>query len=176
MLVTGFMILAALSAQVRLYLPGNPVPVTMQTAAVLLCGFCLRPGLAMAAMALYLAGGIVGDVLGVRLPFFAAVQVGMATATAGYLVAFVPAAGLVSALARQRSSLTFGRAVATGAVGMSVIFLFGVTWLAWLTGSLDVAIQNGLLPFLPWTAAKIGLVAAAVQLGRPLSVRRDRRS
>ena len=53
----GFALLLALAAQVRFYPGGNPVPVTMQTAVVLLCGFWLRPRLAIGAVLLYLALG-----------------------------------------------------------------------------------------------------------------------
>ena len=161
----GFALLLALAAQVRFYPAGNPVPVTMQTAAVLLCGFWLRPRLAVAAVLVYLALGY-GAALGTApLPFFAALKIGGSTATLGYLVGFVPAAGLVSLLSRSLGRMTLGRAAAVGLLGTLVIFLFGVTWLALLTGSLESAIQHGLLPFVIWALAKVGVVASLVQIG-----------
>ena len=163
--VLGFALLLALAAQVRFYPPGSPVPVTMQTAAVLLCGFWLRPRLAVAAVLVYLTLGY-GAALGTAsLPFFAALKAGGSTATLGYLVGFVPAAGLVSLVSRSRGRMTLGRALAAGLLGTLVIFVFGVAWMALLTGSLESAIQHGLLPFVIWAMAKVGVVASLVQIG-----------
>jgi biotin transport system substrate-specific component len=160
--VVGFALLLIVAANLRFYVPGNPVPVTMQTAAVLLCGFFLRPRLAMSAVVLYLAAGHVAASVAPGTSFFAAFQAGKSTATLGYLVGFVPAAGLVSALSGRVRRVTFARALSIGVFGMAVVFLFGVAWMALLMGSLDTAIQLGLVPFMPWTGAKVAFVASLV--------------
>ncbi|HEV2762463.1 MAG TPA: biotin transporter BioY, partial [Pyrinomonadaceae bacterium] len=63
-LVVAFSLLIALSAQVVVPLPWTPVPVTLQTFAVLLTGALLGPRLGALAMLAYLAEGAA------RLPFF----------------------------------------------------------------------------------------------------------
>lgn len=73
-------------------LPGNPVPITLQTLAVALAGLCLGPWRGFLATALYLVIGFAG------LPVFAGGTSGvgvLAKASAGYLLAFPFAAGLI---------------------------------------------------------------------------------
>lgn len=163
--VAGFVVLLALSAQVKVYPPNSPVPVTMQTVAVLLCGFWLRPALALAATTAYLAAGFVVPYVAPGLPFFAAMKVGQSAVTLGYLVGFVAAAGAVSVMARNLRRLTLGRTLAVGLFGLVIVFTFGIVWFALLAGSLQTAIQQGLVPFAGWALVKLGLVAALVQAG-----------
>ncbi|MCB9866638.1 MAG: biotin transporter BioY [Phycisphaerales bacterium] len=157
--VVGFAVALVLSAQVRFYAPGSAVPVTLQTAVVLLAGFWLRPKLAAGAVALYLAAGFTLAGAAPGLAVFAAFAAGKA-ATLGYLIGFLPAAALVSALVGQFARLTFGRALAIGLVGMTVMFACGLAWLTVLTGSAVVAVQQGLAPFVVWALVKTGVVAA----------------
>ena len=164
LVVVAFASLLALSAQIKLFLPGTPVPVTMQTAVVLLCGFWLRPKLAFAAAATYLAMGWMVELTGLRLPLFAAWRAGVSTATAGFLLGFLPAAACVSFVSRRLPRIDFGRAAAVGVFGTVIIFACGLTWLSWLTGSVETALQHGFYPFALWAVVKIAIVAALVQL------------
>ena len=59
-LVVGFCVLTAICAQVRIPIPGTVIPMTLQSTAVLLTGFCLSAPLAAAAMVLYVAAGLAG--------------------------------------------------------------------------------------------------------------------
>jgi hypothetical protein len=93
--VVLFAALLVLAGQVRFYPPGSLVPVTMQTAVVLLCGFWLRPRLAAAAVGLYLVAGFAVAAVAPGLAWFAAFALGKST-TLGYLFGFFAAAGLVS--------------------------------------------------------------------------------
>ena len=161
--VVCFVLLLAVSAQIKLYPPGSVVPVTMQTVAVLLCGFCLRPSLAVTATVSYLAIGLGAFKVVPALSFFAALHVG---ATFGYLLGFVVAAGVVSYLSRALPKLTAGGTLAVATLGTALIFLAGVLWLALLTGDLSTAVAQGLVPFVGWAAVKIALTAALVQGGR----------
>lgn len=151
--VVGFALLTALAAQVRIPVPGSPVPVTLQTLAVLLVGFCLRPREAAAAMGLYLVAGLAG------LPVFAAAWGG---STAGYLVGFLIAAPLVSVLSRGRCD-QLGRLVLAALAGTAVIFLCGVTWLALVMGGLKPALLAGVVPFVPGAVLKMAVAVAAVR-------------
>src|SRR2546423_5392433 len=71
-LVVAFSLLTALAAQIAAPLPFTPVPVTMQTFAVLLTGALLGSRLGALALILYLFEGACG------LPFFSFGRGGLA--------------------------------------------------------------------------------------------------
>jgi biotin transport system substrate-specific component len=146
----------ALAAQVALPVPWTPVPLTLQTLAVLLTGFALGPWLAPAAMLVYLALGSLG--LGV----FAAGSAGFAGVTGGYLIGFVPAAAMVGVLSRGGGRL---RRLEGAVVGTALIFAAGVGWLAAFMGtSIEQALQAGVYPFLLDAVLKIAVALAAVEV------------
>ena len=155
--VCGFCMLTALLAQVRIPLPGTPVPMTLQALAVLLAGYFLPVRRAVAALGLYLGVGSAG------VPVFAPGSLGLFGPTGGYIVAFVIAAGIVAVL--RGSSLSVGRLLVAGAAGTAVILAVGVTWYAVYTGgSVSVAIAGGLLPFVPKAVVQLGAAVAIVRV------------
>lgn len=144
----------ALAAQVRI---GGPVPVTLQTVAVLLSGFALGRRWAPLSMLAYLALGAAG------LPFFA---VGLFGPTGGYILGFVPAAAFVGRFGHAGAG-SWVRTAAVAALGASIIFALGLAGLAvWFEGALSTALAIGLLPFWPGEAVKIAVVVAAVHAWR----------
>ncbi|MCI0582342.1 MAG: biotin transporter BioY [Chloroflexi bacterium] len=158
-LILAGTLLIALSARVYFYLPGDPVPYTGQTFAVLLAGGALGFRRGLAASGLYLLLGIVG------LPVYADSKHGweiVTGATGGYLVGFVVAAGLVGRLAELGWDRRIIGSIGAMIIGDAVIFGIGVPWLAAATGQpLDWAVANGLTPFLGAEALKLALAAAA---------------
>ena len=89
-------LLVSVAAQVVVPLPLTPIPFTLQPLAVLVVGGVLGARRGAAALALYLAMGLVG------LPVFAAGGSGVARLmgpTGGYLLAFPVAAAATGALA-----------------------------------------------------------------------------
>ena len=150
-------LLLTLSAKIQV--PFWPVPMTMQTFAVLVIGMAFGPRLGMATVGLYLLEGAFG------LPVFAGTPtkgIGLAYMmgpTGGYLAGFLVAAGLVGYLSWRGWDRSVLMTLAAMVLGTAVIFLFGVPWLAYLIG-FEKAIQFGLTPFLPAAALKIGLAAA----------------
>ncbi len=154
-------LLLTLSAKIQV--PFWPVPMTMQTFAVLVIAMALGPRLGVATVGLYLVEGAVG------LPVFAGTPergIGlayMAGPTGGYLAGFLGAAALLGWLNTRgwdRRPLT---ALAAMALGTFVIFALGFAWLAALIGA-DKAWVHGVLPFLPGAALKIALAAAVLPL------------
>ncbi len=152
-------LLIFLTAKVSIAIPGNPVPITLQTFGVLVVGGALglrRGGL---AALVYLAVGLVG------LPFFAEGKGGLAVitgATGGYLVGFVLASSLVGRLAELGWDRRIGGAIGATLLGTVVIYAVGVPWLAVAAGmSAGEAIATGLLPFVVIDTVKL-LVAAVV--------------
>lgn len=147
--------LVALSAQIAV--PMFPVPMTMQTFAVLLVGATLGASRAASSMALYLALGAFG------VPVFAgATTLAGVLPTVGYLVGFVAAAALVGWLARNGWSKGALRVAASFALGSVVIYAFGVGGLM-LTLQLTPAqaFAAGVVPFVLGDLVK-ALLAAAV--------------
>ncbi len=155
-------ILIAVAAQVEV--PMVPVPMTMQTAAVLAVGLLYGSRLGALTVLAYLAWGAVG------LPVFAggANLAGLLAKpfTIGYLVGFVLAAGLAGAVAERGAGIL--RSLGAVLLGTAAIYACGLAWLAaMLGGDFAKAVQTGLLPFLVGDAIKAALaVAAASAVGR----------
>jgi biotin transport system substrate-specific component len=160
-LVVGFALLTALAAQISIPLGFTPVPITGQTFAVLLAGGALGATRGAASQFLYIALGAIG------FPFYADGQGGWDVATgstAGYLVGFVIAAGVVGLLAERGNDRRVRTAIPTFAVGMLVIYTFGALWLA---QQLDLPLfapdnepsawEYGVEPFLLGDLLKAGL-------------------
>ncbi len=153
-------LLVGLSAQIRIYLPFSPVPITGQTFAVLMLGALLGSRRGGLAMLVYLVEGVSG------LPVFAA-GVGLAALfgpTGGYLVGFVPAAYLVGRLAERGWDRRVIATVTAMISGNIVLHLFGVGWLAVLT-NIRTALITGLYPFIIGDLLKVALAAAVLPAG-----------
>lgn len=159
-LVVGAALLTAMCAQISVPIPGTPVPMTLQTFAVLVSGAGLGWKLGGASQLLYIALGAVG------LPVYADGTGGwdiVTGATAGYLVGFVVAAGVVGWLAERGQDRRVPSALLSMLIGSAIIYAFGVTWLAHATGmSILDAIDAGMRPFVVGDAVK--LVAAGLAL------------
>jgi biotin transport system substrate-specific component len=165
---------ALLTISAKLEVPFYPVPMTMQTLAVLVLGIAFGARLGAATVLLYLAEGAVG------LPVFAGTpELGIGVAymmgpTGGYLIGFVLSAAITGWLTERRHD--WPALVLAVAAGSIVVFIPGVLWLAQLIG-FEQSIAHGLAPFVWGTLLKgaiavaLGMVGAAVVqkrlLGRP---------
>jgi biotin transport system substrate-specific component len=145
--------LVAICAHIAVPLGFTPIPVTMQTFAVLLLGLLFSPGAAVACLALYLVEGALG------LPVFSPHGPGgiaqLFGPGGGYLLSYPLAAGLASLLYR-RGQRRFSAAI--GATGLASILILaaGATWLG-LLGHLrfSVVFAQSVAPFLPGDAVKM---------------------
>lgn len=151
-------ILIAIAAHIKV--PMWPVPMTLQTLAVLLIGLTYGGRLATATLALYLFEGAVG------LPVFAngggiAQFVGP---TGGYLIGFFLAASLLGFAADRGLTGRVHSLLLLLGVATALIYLPGVLWLSGYIG-LDQAVMAGMVPFLLGDAVKATLAA---MLARPL--------
>ena len=163
--IISFSMFTAFCAHISFLLPFTPVPITLQTLAVLLTGAALgsrRGGLALLA---YLAEGAAG------LPVFSPIPPGpggiaaLLGLTGGYLCSFPIAAlvtGLLSERRLDRSFLTSALAMLPGTL---IIYAIGVPWLA-VVLHLDLltALQLGMVPFLPGDLLKLLLAAAVLPI------------
>lgn len=158
-LILAGTLLIALAAQVRFYLPNNPIPVTGQTFAVLLAGGALGFRRGIASTTLYLLLGL-GD-----LPVFAGGRHGaeiVLGTSGGYLVGFIVASAIVGRLAELGWDRNLLGSIGAMLIGSVPIYAVGVPWLAVVANQpLGWAIENGLTPFLVGDALKMALVALA---------------
>lgn len=148
-----------LSAKFRV--PLHPVPLSMQTFAVLFLGMAFGWRLGAATMLLYLAEGALG------LPVFAGTPekgIGIAYLmgpTGGYLISYVFAAGIVGYLAQRGWDRNIFTTAAAMLVGSMIIYAIGIPWLAVvIDSSIEKAITIGMLPFLFGDLIKLALAAA----------------
>ncbi|AEG45158.1 biotin transport system substrate-specific component [Isoptericola variabilis J7] len=157
-LVVGVAALTALTAQLRIPIPGLPVPVTGQTFAVLLGAAALGPLRGSLAQVLYVGVGLAG------LPVFTGGASGweaVAGASGGYLLGFVAASAAVGALARRGADRRVLSTVGAYAVGTAVIYACGVPWLAAVAGMpIGAALMAGAVVFLPGDAIKAAIAGA----------------
>ncbi len=166
--VVAFALLTALGAQIKVPLPGTPVPMTLQTLAVLLSGLTLGPWLGSASMAFYLLLGMTG------MPVFAGAvgSNGMFFgATGGYLIGFVlsqPAVGLIARLRPTKS--VWPAAILATFTGHAIIFGCGLIWLStWLDIGLTRTLELGLWPFTIGMLLKTGVAAGLGGVCAPLA-------
>ena len=158
-LVVGGAAFVGIAAQIAIPLPFTPVPLTLQTFAVLLVGASLGSLRGALSMVVYLLAGIVG------VPWFAEGSSGFASASFGYILGFIVAAYIVGRLAERGASTTVLRTAGLMVVGNLAIYAVGVTWLKF---AIDVdwatAMSLGVVPFLIGDAVKIALAAGLLPL------------
>jgi biotin transport system substrate-specific component len=150
--------LVAAVAQVEIHLSFTPVPLTLQTGAVVLVGGALGSLRGMTSMALYVAAGLV-------LPVYSGGDHGIDALfgpTGGYLFAFIVAAAVTGALAERRYDRRYVSSVGVNLLGTMLILIVGTTWLAIDTDlGFSQALELGFIPFIAGDVLKV-LVASAV--------------
>ena len=141
--------------------PMLPVPMSLQTLAVLLLGYLAPPRMALLGGLLYLAAVLTG------LPVLAEGKSSGGLAffsepSAGYVLAFVPAA-LLTAWMNTRG---FAWGLAAGFVAHALILAVGLAVLSLHIGLAD-AWKHGVWPFLPGAVVKsLGAWGLAMGIGR----------
>lgn len=149
-----------ISAQIRV--PMWPVPVTMQTFAVLTIGATFGTRLGLVTLLGYILLGAAG------VAVFAGETSGLAYIagpTGGYLVGFVIAAGLMGAMARRGWDKSVAGMAGAMLVGTATIYTFGLAWMAYLFAADKGAawvLQYGMVNFLAGDALKLVLAALIV--------------
>jgi biotin transport system substrate-specific component len=159
---------ALMAVSAKIQVPMWPVPMTMQTFAVLVIGMAYGARLAGATLLLYLAEGAVG------FPVFASGGgiAYMAGPTGGYLVGFLIAAVMVGWLAERGWDRNVVLTFLANLGGTVIIFAVGVAWLSTIMGGVEKAVAAGFQPFLVGAVVKIALAAAILPLVWKLLPRR----
>jgi biotin transport system substrate-specific component len=176
-LVLAGSLVIALAAQVSI--PFWPVPMTLQTLAVLLVGFTLGSRLGAAAVLAYLAEGAMG------LPVFSnggAGVVYMMGPTAGFLAGFVMMAWLAGLAAERGLARGVGGTALVALAASAALYVPGLAWPIAVASALGIeagwaglsagAVWSGFaVPFLPGDAVK-AVIAALVVTGAWKALRR----
>lgn len=159
--ILGGSVLIGLGAQVSV--PMVPVPMTLQTLAVLLVGLTAGSRLGAAAVLAYLAQGAAG------LPVFAGGAFGpqhLVGPTAGFLWGFVGMAFLCGLAAERGLARRFIGTFLSALAVSAALYVPGVLWLDAATGlDLAGAIRAGMLPFLAGDSVKAAIAALVVTGG-----------
>ena len=153
----------------KVQVPFYPVPMTLQTLAVLTLGALFGARLAATTVALYLGEGLGG------LPVFAGAFAGpayVAGPTGGYLVGFLLATALIGWLAERGWTRGWLLTLAAMTLGHIVIFVAGFAWLAPTFGAAK-AWTVGVAPFAAATVAKTLLAAALTVAARRFAPHRS---
>jgi biotin transport system substrate-specific component len=152
LMVLGTLFLA-ISAHIEV--PLYPVPITMQTFAVLVLGMAYGSRLGAATLALYLLEGVSG------LPVFA--TGGALGPTFGYIVGFILAAGAVGWLAERGWDRNLVTTAIAMLIGNVLIYVPGLIVLAGYVG-IEKVLAFGLIPFLLGDAVKLLLAATLLPI------------
>lgn len=157
--LTGF---TALAAQVSIPLPFTPVPLTLQTFAVLAGAAALGAERAVIAQVLYITLAVAG------VPVLAGGASGhevVVGATGGYLIGFVLASYVVGRISSNGASTKSGKTALAFLAGSVLIYALGAPWLAFTTGNtITWAIVNGVVPFLVGDLIKAVAAGAVLPL------------
>ena len=157
-------IILAVSSKIKI--PFYPVPMTMQTLAVLVIGVLFGWKLGIATIILYLFEGIIG------LPVFAGTPekgIGLiyfTGPTMGYLIGFIPAvffSGLLRVYFKYNLFVRLILNFVLYSFSVSFIYIFGLIWLNNFVQA-DQLLAFGVLPFLPAEILKISILSVAVTL------------
>ena len=165
LMVLGSLFLA-LSAKVSI--PFYPVPMTLQTLAVLALGMAYGWRLGMATVALYLAEGALGLPVFTGTPDKGLGLAYMLGGTGGYLLGFLPAVAIAGWLGERGWDRSPWTTAAAMLMGNAAIYVPGLLWLGalygwdkpilawgftplWLGDVFKIALAMGLLP-LVWRA------------------------
>jgi biotin transport system substrate-specific component len=160
LLAVGATAFVAACAHVSVPLFFTPVPVTLQTFAVLVIGLIFGPSLAASTLLLYLAEGAAG------LPVFSPHGPGgiaqLIGPTGGFLLSYPLAAAVAgwTARAMRPRAGDFSAAIIASLAGIAIVFALGAPWTAmWMHLNAASAWRAAVLPFLPGEGLKIGVAS-----------------
>jgi biotin transport system substrate-specific component len=152
----------ALTAKIKLFMPGNPVPITLTTFGVLTIGAAYGPRLGVMTIIGYLFLGALGlDVFaGSSAEKFGLTY--MMGGTGGYLVGYLLAALGLGFAARKGWDRNVALMALAMLLGNALIYVPGLLWLHQFADGWGQTFEWGLTPFLIGDAVKLALAALLV--------------
>lgn len=165
--IVGSLILT-LSAKIQV--PFYPVPMTLQTFAIMAIAAAYGSRLAVATVVLYLLEGFFGAPVFANTPPGIAGPLYFLGTTGGFLIGFIPLAYIVGTAADRGWDRSIPKLFAAMVAADAVVFVIGFTWLAWFahlsSGAMGIgpssAWINGVFNFLLADLLKIALAALVI--------------
>ena len=153
---------AILAISAKTQVPFWPVPMTLQTLAVMAIAAAYGSNLAVATVIAYIAEGLAG------IPVFAGAAAGPAYVlgpTGGFLLAFVVGAAIVGFAADRGDSRSFAKLAIAMVLADVVIFALGLVWLGAAVPKIGYSaklLSIGLYPFVLGDLLKIALASMLI--------------
>mgnify|MGYP001947024243 CR=1 FL=1 len=151
--------LAVLIVCSQLSIPIGPVPITLQTLAVLLIGYLLTPKNALFVTILYALTGLLG------LPFFSGFSGGLQSAflpSFGFILAFIPAAYIQAKYLATKGTDNSKTLILSGLQNIFITYLIGLPYMAFILNrvmgfgmNFSAILIAGFIPFIPGDIAKL---------------------
>ena len=145
----------------QLAIPIGPIPITLQTLAVLMIGYLLTPKNAVLTIILYLLLGLIG------FPIFANFSGGLQAIllpSFGFALAFIPATYLQTRYLKNHNISQVKNLMIAGLINTAITYLIGLTYMAfilniYLNSSLNFMgiLWIGFIPFVPGDIIKVVL-------------------
>lgn len=155
--------IALISVGAFIAIPIGPVPIVLQNMFVLLTGLILPPAWAAGCLVIYLLMGFAG------LPIFAGGTSGIGKVlgpTGGYLIAYLPAAFIVSIISSSSTKRSIARDSVAVLIGTIIIYVVGIPWLKCVLGlTWGKTLAVGFYPFIIGVIIKM---IAAVLIAKKL--------
>ena len=155
-LIVGGAALTFAGAQV--VIPWQPVPFTLQTLSVMLCGLTLGAKRGVLSQLLYVGVGAAGAPVFAQGAFGAHAMLG---ATGGYILSFMIVSALLGWLAEKGWTRTVCMTAAAMTIGVVINLGLGTAWLSSFIGW-QAALAHGVAPFLIPEAMKATVVMLAL--------------
>ncbi len=135
-------------------IPFFPVPLTLQTAAVLFLGMAFGWRMGVSTVSTYLLLGFIGT------PVFA---IGAFSPSIGYLLGFLPAVAICGIAADKELTRTIVGAAITGLIANVAIYVCGLSFLTIVLAGQHV-LEFGLYPFVFGACLKVAFLALFMPL------------
>lgn len=169
-LTLSALMLALLMVCSQISIPMVPVPITLQTLAVLLIGMLLTPTQALIVTGTYLLLGTIG------LPVFAGFKGGIDSILLppyGFAISFIPASWFI-ANRMQKNQKTWQNYLKFGLIATGMIYLIGVPYMGIilnvvmnLNKSIVDILMLGFIPFLVGDAIKLAIACTLCERLEP---------
>lgn len=154
--------LLAISAKIRVPLPFTPVPMTLQTIAIMGLGAAYGMRLGLATVLLYLAIGALGMDVFTSSTAESNGLAYMMGGTGGYLVGFIIAMGVIGYFAERGWDRSIVKLFGLMLFADAILFGLGLLWLGNLVGWDKPVLEWGLYPFVVGDLIKIALASALI--------------
>lgn len=167
------LMIAVLAICSQLSIPIGPIPITLQTFAVLLIGMILPSKHAFIVTSAYLLLGLIG------FPVFANGSGGIQSFLSpafGFAIGFIPAATLMARFIERKSQPTLYNYLIASLIATLVLYSIGLSYMSFILNvvlgaqmTLSQVLMAGMLPFLPGDILKIIFsIVVAQRLRAPL--------